>query len=76
MFVEYADIAERQQIFLERFQFYAALIRIIVDPQQGEIRQPGLRTDAGKLGGFNRDRILLIPVLVLPYLDTRRFLVF
>lgn len=58
--VKCALIAERPHVQLERFQFHTQFARHVFDVERSEIRLPGLRTEAGKLG--NGEANSVIPV--------------
>src|ERR1039458_6201532 len=71
VFLEDAQIAVTDQVFLQRFQFEAALVGHVANPQRPEIGQASFGTYGGELGYINL--YLVAGNLVRPGFDFGRF---
>jgi hypothetical protein len=67
VFLEDAEVAVGEEVFLEGLEFQAALAGHIADSEAAEVGEAGLGADAGELGIVDEDLVGL--ELVLPGLD-------
>jgi hypothetical protein len=71
MLVKYPQVAEKQHVFLQAFQFQAKPIRDIGYGQDGEIRLSGFGTNTGEFGDLDFKVGVASRVLEFPGFDGR-----